>query len=252
MLHALGWSYEIDAAALEQPLTTTEQKAVEALVARRIKERCPAAYLTGRMWFAGLEFEVDKNVLVPRSPIAELIEARFAPWVEAGRVSRILDIGTGSGCIAIAMAQAFPNARVDATDVSAAALAVAQRNVARYELANRVVLLEADLFPSAPATYDLIVSNPPYVPRGRMPELPAEYRAEPALGLVAGEDGFECLDRILATAGDYLADHGVLVVEVGEIWPEVEARYAALALDWVEFSAGGEGVFVLETGALRR
>lgn len=250
VLHGLGLPPDASPALLEQPVIAHLER-VAALVAARIERRCPAAYLTGRMWFAGHEFEVSDQVLVPRSPLAELIHARFEPWVDAARVARILDIGTGSGCIALACALAFPEATVDATDVSEAALAVAARNRARHRLETRVNLHVADLFPPAGgAPYDLIVSNPPYVPAARAETLPDEYLREPALALFAGADGFDCVDRILAGAAARLAADGLLVVEVGEIADAVDARYAHLPLTWVEFEYGGEGVFVISREAL--
>lgn len=245
VLHALGWSYDIAAEALEAPLDAAQRDAVEALVRARIETRRPAAYLTGRMWFAGLEFAVDERVLVPRSPLAELIAARFEPWRGARPVARLLDIGTGSGCIAIACAHFFPEANVEASDISADALAVAATNVARHRMAGRVTLHEADLYPPAAAPYDIIVSNPPYVPRAVWRALPPEYQAEPGLGLVAGDDGMSCLEGILAGAPAALAPGGLLVVEVGEIWAEVAARYPQLPFTWLEFAHGGEGVFLL-------
>ena len=250
VLHGLGLPPDASPALLERPVTAHLERA-EALVAARIARRCPAAYLTGRMWFAGHEFEVSDEVLVPRSPLAELIHARFQPWLDASRVARILDIGTGSGCIALACALAFPQASVDATDVSDAALAVAARNRARHGLEARVNLHAADLFPPAGGgPYDLIVSNPPYVPAARAASLPDEYLREPALALFAGEEGFDCVDRILAGAAARLAADGLLVVEVGEIAEAVDARYAHLPLTWVEFEHGGEGVFVISREAL--
>jgi len=245
VLHALGLPPDAGDALLDQPLGEDGRRAAEQLIATRLERRCPAAYLTHRMWFAGHEFYVDERVLVPRSPLAELIHAEFAPWLDARQVTRILDIGTGSGCIALACALAFPNAAVDATDLSPAALAVADINRARHGLEARVRLLEADLFPADGGTYDLIVSNPPYVPAARMAQLPAEYLEEPAMALVAGEEGFACVDGILARAAQHLSPHGVLVVEVGEIAAAVDARYAHLPLTWLEFAHGGEGVFVI-------
>ena len=245
VLHALGLPPDADGTLLDQSLHASAVNAALDLIAMRIARRCPAAYLTHRMWFAGHEFYVDERVLVPRSPLAEMIVARFEPWLDAPRVQRILDIGTGSGCIALACALAFPQAEVDATDVSPDALAVATLNRARHGLAQRVGLIEANLFPANTARYDLIVSNPPYVPAARRDELPHEYREEPAIALVAGDEGFSCVDRILAHAAEHLTEHGLLVVEVGEIAAAVDARYAHLPLSWVEFEHGGEGVFVI-------
>ncbi|MEQ8230927.1 MAG: 50S ribosomal protein L3 N(5)-glutamine methyltransferase [Gammaproteobacteria bacterium] len=250
VLHALGWGYDVSDAALAAPLVPAQRRAVEAVIAARIATRKPAAYLTGRMWFAGHEFAVDERVLVPRSPIAELIGEGFEPWRGGRPLLRVLDIGTGSGCIAIAIALAFPRARVDATDVSAAALAVARANVARYALEERVTLAQCDLFPAPGTRYDLIVSNPPYVPRAVWEALPPEYHAEPTLALTAGDDGCDCLAGILARAADYLAPGGQLLVEVGEIWPAVAARWPRLPFTWIEFAHGGEGVFLLERDEL--
>ena len=252
VLHAAGLPPDADDDVLDRPLDTARRAAAENLLGLRLQRRCPAAYLTQRMWFAGHEFFVDERVLVPRSPLAELINARFEPWLQANKVARILDIGTGSGCIALACALAFPAAEVDATDLSADALAVAAINRTRHGLEARVRLMEANLFPVDGGHYDLIVSNPPYVPVARMSKLPQEYREEPAMALVAGDDGFACVDGILAGAAAYLAPHGVLVVEVGEIAAAVDQRYAHLPFTWIEFEHGGEGVFVIPREDLAR
>jgi ribosomal protein L3 glutamine methyltransferase len=245
VLHALGLPADADDTVLDMPLEEAGRVGAEKLLAMRLERRCPAAYLTQRMWFAGHEFYVDERVLVPRSPLAELINARFEPWLQAERVTRILDIGTGSGCIAVACALAFPAAAVDATDLSLDALAVATINRARHGLDARVRLLEADLFPIDGGGYDLIVSNPPYVPAARMLDLPQEYLQEPPMALVAGEEGFACVDGILAGAAAMLAPHGILVVEVGEIAAALDQRYGHLPLTWIEFEHGGEGVFMI-------
>lgn len=252
VLHALGLPPDAGDALLAQPLDEHGRAAAEQLIATRLERRCPAAYLTHRMWFAGHEFYVDERVLVPRSPLAELIHGLFAPWVEPAKVKRILDIGTGSGCIALACALAFPEAEVDATDLSRDALSVAAINRTRHGLESRVRLLEADLFPAEGGVYDLIVSNPPYVPAARMDELPREYLEEPAMALVAGEEGFSCVDGILARAVRHLSPQGVLVVEVGEIAEALDARYAHLPLTWLEFEHGGDGVFVISREDLAR
>lgn len=250
MLQGLGWSYDVDDAALSRPLHPDEIDAVEALVSARIETRVPAAYLARRMWFAGLEFYVDARVLVPRSPLAELIEERFQPWLGTAPCTRILEIGTGSGCIAIALAHAFPAAAIDATDISADALAVAAENNRRHDTADRVQLIHADVFPAHEAMYDLIISNPPYVPAARLHELPAEYRAEPDGGLAAGADGMDCVTRILHGAAARLTPGGLLVVEVGEIAAALQARYPQLPFTWIDFARGGEGVFVLTRAEL--
>ena len=216
------------------------------LIARRIAERMPAAYLTGVTWFAGLEFEVDARVLVPRSPLAELIERRFAPWAEPKRVRRVLDIGTGSGCIAIAAARALPWARVDAVDISAAALAVARRNVRRHRLGARVLLKESDHFSAlARSTYDIIVANPPYVGARELERLPPEYRHEPRVALAAGPRGLDSVAVILREARRHLHKRGLLIVEVGNTERAVARAFPQLPFLWLEFARGGGGVFLL-------
>jgi ribosomal protein L3 glutamine methyltransferase len=226
---------------------------VRALFDARIERRVPAAYLMGRMWFAGLEFEVDARVLVPRSPFAELIHAGFRPWIEPPRVRRILDIGTGSGCIAIACAVAFPDAQVDAVDVSPAALEVARRNVARHGVDARVHLHLGDVYePLGAMRYDLIVSNPPYVSDAEMQALPPEYRHEPDLALRAGSDGLDVVRRILAGLEQHLSADGALFVEVGDSESAVQEAFPRLPLTWLEFEHGGGGVFLLKGNDLPR
>jgi len=246
-MHVLSLPFDTPAPYLASRLTRAERRRVLAMLQRRVDERRPAAYLTGEAWFAGLPFRVDERVLVPRSPIAELIEERFAPWLaEPDRVGRILDLGTGSGCIAIACAFAFPAARVDAVDVAGAALEVARENVRRHALEERVTALRCDLFEALGDTrYDLIVSNPPYVTRAAMASLPEEYRHEPAEALAAGEDGLDVILRILDAAGAHLAPEGLLVGEVGDAAAALEQARPDLPFAWPEFRRGGHGVFVL-------
>jgi ribosomal protein L3 glutamine methyltransferase len=231
--------------------------AIEALAARRIAERMPVAYLIKRCWFAGLPFYVDQRVLIPRSPIAELIEARFAPWIEASRVRKIADIGTGSGCIAIACARAFSRARVDAVDIDPAALAVARLNIASHRLGGRVRVVRADHFEGLPrAAYDIIVSNPPYVGGRELARLPAEYRHEPRQALAGGSDGLDSVRVLLRQAAAYLRPGGILIVEVGNSEHAVRRQYGNWPLTWLQFTRGGGGVLLLYReqllGAARR
>lgn len=227
-------------------LDPEQQTAAEHWVEARCKTRLPLAYLLGTAWFAGLEFEVDENVLVPRSPIAELIRDQFRPWVQPEQVHRVLDLCTGSGCIAIATALSLPDARVDAADISTAALTVAARNRKRHGVVDRVGLIRSDLFRSIPEyRYDLIVSNPPYVPAGSLAGLPAEYRAEPGLGLVSGSDGLDAVLSILLDAPGFLEAQGVLVCEVGESEDRLAESLPGVPFTWLEFEHGGSGVFVL-------
>jgi ribosomal protein L3 glutamine methyltransferase len=230
----------------KRALTTQQEAAALSLVRRRIEERIPAAYLTQRMWFCGLEFYVDERVLVPRSPIAELIEAQFTPWIEPDDVHRVLDIGTGSGCIAIAAAMAFPEASIDAADISADALDVTWINIGWHGLAARVRAIQSDVFAGLSGLrYDIIVSNPPYVSRAEVVALPPEYAHEPQLGLLAGDDGLTVVRRILAEAVFHLTPHGILVVEVGDTEETIMKAYPRVPFTWLAFERGGGGVFVL-------
>ncbi|HYW91299.1 MAG TPA: 50S ribosomal protein L3 N(5)-glutamine methyltransferase [Gammaproteobacteria bacterium] len=247
VMHALSLPFDTPAPYLAGRLTRAERGRVLALLRRRVEERRPAAYLTGEAWFAGLPFRVDERVLVPRSPIAELIEERFAPWLaDPDGVGRILDLGTGSGCIAIACAFAFPGVRVDAVDISEAALEVARDNIRRHGLEGRVAAVGSDLFEALGDTrYDLIVSNPPYVTDAAMAALPEEYRHEPPGALAAGEEGLDVILRILDAAGAHLVPDGLLVGEVGDAAQALERARPDLPFGWPEFRRGGHGVFVL-------
>jgi len=253
VLHALHLGMELPGDYLDAVLSDTERRDVIRLIETRVSTRKPAAYLTHEAWFAGLPFYVDERVLVPRSPIAELITNRFAPWVVPERIDSILDLCTGSGCIAIACAFAFPDAHVLATDISGDALAVARENVARHELAHRVQLLEGSLFERiGERCFDLIVSNPPYVPLPEVQQLPQEFRHEPVLGLSAGEDGLDVVVQILKNASRHLAENGILVVEVGCSQETLVELYPEIPFLWLEFEQGGEGVFLLEQDQLRK
>jgi ribosomal protein L3 glutamine methyltransferase len=226
------------------PDTNLSRQAAE-LAEKRAVKRVPLAYLCGETWFAGLRFKVDPRVLIPRSPLAEVIEAGFNPWCKVKEGDRILDIGTGSGCLAIAAAVYCPGTLVDATDVSAEALAVAAENVALHDVADRVRLHEVDLFPPADVQYRVIMSNPPYVPAGAVAALPAEYGYEPSVALDGGTTGLEVALRILRGAGPRLTRDGVLLIEVGAEREAFDALYPRLDVTWVELTRGGEGVFVV-------
>jgi len=239
-------------ACYAQTLDAAVVARAKRLVQRRITERLPTAYLTHRMWFAGHEFYVDERVLVPRSPIAELVHAQFQPWLDPAKVSRVLDIGTGSGCIAIACALAFADAQVDAADISLDALAVTRINIDKHQLQSRMRAVQSDVFSGLTGErYDLIVSNPPYVSHAEMDELPKEYLREPELGLRAGSDGLDVVRRILAQAEAHLEPHGVLVVEVGDSETNLADAYPTVPFIWLEFEFGGGGVFVLTAEQLR-
>ena len=251
VLHELRIGYEQPDEVLDSELADADRLRVIELLKRRVASRKPAAYLVNEAWFAGLSFYVDERVLVPRSPIAELIEAGFEPWIGRQPVRNVLDLCAGSGCIGIACAHAFPDARVDLADLSADALDVAGMNIQRHGLEARVSPLQSDLFAGLTGRrYDIIVSNPPYVPQQEVRELDAEFQHEPALGLAAGTDGLDIVTSILNDAGKHLRDDGILVVEVGHSQERLAALFPDVPFLWLEFEYGGEGVFLLESACL--
>lgn len=253
VLHALYLPPDLHAEYLQSYLTPTEKQAAIQLLERRIAERKPAAYLTNRAWFMNLPFYVDERVLVPRSPLAELIERHFAPWLpDSRKVETILDLGTGSGCIGIACAYAFPDARVDLADISADALAVARRNITEHGFDDQVEAIQSDLFSALKGRrYDLIISNPPYVGQEELDNLPSEYHHEPRLGLAAGAEGLDVVAEILSQAADYLQRDGVLVVEVGNAQYALCEAFPDVPFTWLEFEHGGQGVFFLNASQLK-
>ena len=246
VLHAISARLDGSFDDWGRELDELEEKQLRELLDARITQKLPLAYLTGIAHFAGLEFESGRAALVPRSPIAELVLDRFQPWLDPARASRVLDMCTGGGCIAIAIARYLPWTRVDAVDISKEALEIAARNVSRHAVGDRVNLIESDLFRSLPACrYDLIVANPPYVPVESISTLADEYRAEPVLGLVSGSDGLNATLSILVDAPRFLAENCVLVCEVGESKERLLALLPELPFLWLDFSRGGSGVFIL-------
>jgi ribosomal protein L3 glutamine methyltransferase len=228
-------------------LVADERERVLGLIERRLSERVPVAYLVGETWFAGLKFKSDRRALVPRSPIAELIESGFAPWLDHRHVERALDVCTGSGCIGIAMAEYNPDWQVDIVDISPEALSLARENIVFQHVEDRVEAIESDLFAGVQGRrYDLIVSNPPYVTEDEYAAMPGEYRHEPKLGLTSGEDGLDLCLRMLDEAADYLADDGLLIVEVGESERALVELLPQVPFVWIEFKVGAMGVFALE------
>lgn len=242
---------DVDRSITERVLSPNEKETLMQLVNQRIQQRIPVPYLTHEAWFAGLKFYVDERVIIPRSPMAELILNGFQPWLGNRPVRRILDLCTGSGCIAIASAMAFSEATVDAVDISPDALAVAEQNCRLHPCQDRVHLIQGDLFNNcAGRQYDIIISNPPYVDSQEMAALPAEYHLEPSLALEAGNDGLRIVHRILKEAPQYLSANGLLFVEVGNAMEALQQQYPDTPFTWLEFERGGQGVFMLEAGEM--
>ena len=246
VLGALHLPWDIDPAVLDARLLGVERRRIVALVRSRIESRRPLPYLLGEAFFAGFPFEVDERVLIPRSPIAELIEQGFSAWFDDLPPAHVLDLCTGSGCIGIATALYLPTCEVDLVDISVEALEVAKANIVRHDVGRRVRAVASDLFEGvAGQHYDLIVSNPPYVDTRDLAAMPAEYRHEPDLALGAGRDGLDIVRRILREARAYLNDGGMLIVEVGNSQRHLEAAFPEVPFLWLEFERGGEGVFAL-------
>lgn len=252
VLGALHLPWELADGYLDCRLEDDEREHLQALLRRRIEERIPTAYLLGEAWFCGLPFIVDERVLIPRSPIGQLIERRFEPWLAQDPV-RILDLCTGSGCIGIACAYEFLDAEVVLADLSFEALEVANRNIEQHGLEDRVYTVQSDGFDGLPKQrFDLIVSNPPYVDAEDFADMPEEFHHEPALGLACGDDGLDLVRRILAEAADHLSERGALIVEVGNSQVHVEALYPEVDFTWFEFTEGGHGVFMLAASQCRQ
>ncbi len=252
VLGSLHLPWDFDPSMLDARVTRDEAIIILSHVEKRCLDRVPLAYLLGEAWFAGLPFNVDHRVLVPRSPIGELIQNHFEPWLTE-EPSRVLDLCTGSGCIGIATAYAFPYARVDLADISEEALCVARSNVERHDLSDQVAIHQSDLFNDLPedACYDLIVSNPPYVDEEDLSAMADEYQHEPALGLGSGADGLDITRRILRDAPRYLSDSGVLICEVGNSEFALQDAFPEVPFLWLEFEMGGQGVFMLTSEQLK-
>ncbi|WP_313498854.1 50S ribosomal protein L3 N(5)-glutamine methyltransferase [Stutzerimonas nitrititolerans] len=251
VLGALHLPWEMADSYLDCRLEDDERAHLQDLLQRRIEQRVPTAYLLGQAWFCGLPFIVDERVLIPRSPIGELIDRRFEPWL-AQAPARILDLCTGSGCIGIACAYEFLEAEVALADLSFEALEVANRNIEHHGLEDRVYTVQSDGFDGLPKQrFDLILSNPPYVDAEDIADMPNEFHHEPALALACGEDGLDLVRRILAQAADHLTETGTLIVEVGNSQVHVEALYPEVEFTWLEFARGGHGVFLLAASQCR-
>lgn len=251
-LPLLAIPFDASPSVLQQVLTADELQTLEAARELRIVQRTPVPYITGQAWFCGLPFFVDRRVLIPRSPLGELIEDGFYPWLQKEPI-RILDLCCGSACIGIACALAFPDAITDVADISTEALAVAAINIEQHQVQHSVHAVASDLFSGLQGRrYDLIVCNPPYVDADDMVSLPDEYRHEPELALASGTDGLDFTRRLLREAREYLTDNGVLIVEVGNSAAALEAAFPAVPFTWLAFSRGGDGVFTLTAAELQQ
>jgi ribosomal protein L3 glutamine methyltransferase len=247
LMHVLGAPLDGSFDQWDADLDKAQQKRLEQILGRRITERIPLAYLTGTARFCGLDFMVTPDVLIPRSPVAELIPEQFSPWLDLDQGGVALDMCTGGACIAIAMATYMPLITVDAVDISLPALAIAAQNIKQHQVGNRVRLVHSDLFSALDACrYDLIVSNPPYVSLDVFERLPAEYGAEPASGLVCGQDGLDIVLKILDASPGYMKQHGILIAEVGESAETLLELLPGVPFMWLDFYNGGDGIFLLE------
>lgn len=247
VLQSLRLPFDQAAVLLDARLVDSERSDVIEAIRQRCVERIPLPYIVGEAWFAGRTYVVDRTVLIPRSPIAELIEGGFEPWLGGRYPERILDLCTGSGCIGIACALAFDGAGVVLSDISPEALNIARRNIERHHVGDHVTAVQSDLFAALQGErFDLIVSNPPYVDARDMDELPPEFRHEPRLALAAGDDGLDLVRTMLREAVDHLSDDGLLVVEVGNSWEALERAFPEVPFTWIEFERGGHGVFALD------
>ena len=252
VLSVCGLPPDCGEAVLPQPLDAAAAERLEVVLQRRIVEQVPLPYLVGRAWFAGLQFRCDQRAIIPRSPIAELILGEFQPWYAGPEPTRILDLCCGGGCIGLAVAHYFPNVHVDLLDIDGAALELARENAVLLGVEDRFSICQSDLFNAlGEVRYDLILSNPPYVDAEDLASMPAEYHHEPERALGSGVDGLDLTRRILREAGSHLRDSGLLVVEVGNSWPALEAAYPRLPFTWIEFEYGGEGVFALTAAELQ-
>ncbi len=251
ILHALGIPVD-EETDLNLEVDTTQQSAINDLLKQRIESRKPVAYLTGTAWFAGMPFHTAEGVIVPRSHIGGFLLENGRPWIKPGSVKRILDLCTGSGCIAVAAAMAFPEAGVDATDIDPLALALAEKNIKEYKMENRIQLIESDIYQNLSAVYDLILANPPYVPGGEILHFPAEYQHEPTTAFDGGPDGLDLVHIILNDASRFLAPEGQIVVEVGESWTTLEQAYPKAAFNWLETGVEDSGLFIMDRQELEQ